>query len=238
MTQKKLVKIAEPTANLSGLNDGDFIVKADGYGQAMLNKPLIVPGIKPTAVELIAEVDDWKVLQQEREQILKDSIAKTEEMAAKRSKINHIIAKEWLGQVQIACKGDIALYKELGYGTKGVDNGTSTEVVGKASESTPIITNIEINSYLQHKVHISNNMSMSEAVPADASALYLYEQIGGVEPLTTAGMQFLGAVKNAKFITEFQPEDLGKTVYYMAVYIDRKTNKPLTLSPVAKAVIN
>ena len=236
-TQKVLNKMFILTSNLGKLTSGAFAKKAKGYVTAMGSHPTYVPGLKPTVEDAEIEVAKLETLQETKGEIAKAGKANTADIKAQVKKVKKIITYEWMSQAQEALNGDESKAKDLGYGIRGIDNGTSAPTIGKAATSHAIVTKIETEVALQHTVHAVNNETMSSVFPEGVESLNIYEQIGGVSPISIEGMDMIGIVKNGKFINSFAVEDIGKTVYYILCYTDKKTGKILPMSPVFSAMI-
>ena len=237
-TQKVLNKMFILTSNLGKLAKGDFSKKARGYVTAMTSHPTYVPDLKPTVAEADIEVAKLETLHTKKGEIAKAGKANTADIKAQEKKVKKIITYEWMSQAQEALNGDESKAKELGYGVKGLDNGTSTPTIGKAKSSHAIVTKIETEVGLQHTVHLVNNETMSTILPDGVETLNFYEQIGGVSPISTDSMELLGIVKNGRYINSFQVADIGKTAFYIFCYTAKKTEKVLQMSPVFSAKIN
>jgi len=235
--QKILNKMFILTSNLGKLTKGLFVTKARGYVTAMKSHTDYIPDIKPTVEEADVEVAKLENLQKAKGEIAKAGKANTADIKAQEKVVKKIITYEWMSQAQEALDGDESKAKDLGYGIKGVDNGTSAPTIGKAKSSHAIVSTIDTEVSLQHTVHVVNNETLSTVLPDGIENLNIYEQIGGVAPVSTDGMDLLGIVKNGRYINSFEVADIGKTVYYILCYTDKKTGKALQMSPVFSAVI-
>jgi len=239
MSPKKLLnKMFILTSNLSGLAKGLFATTARGYVAAMGSHPTYIPNLKPTVEEADIEVTKLETLQITKGEIAKAGKANTADIKAQIIAVKKIITYEWMSQAQEALNGDESKAKDLGYGIRGIDNGTSAPTIGKAKSSHAIVTKIETEVSLQHTVHTVNNETMSTVLPDGVESLNIYEQIGGVSPISTDGMEMLGIVKNGRYINSFAVADIGKTAYYILCYIAKKTEKKLQMSPVFSAIIS
>jgi len=236
-TQKILNKMFILTSNLGKLTKGLFVTKARGYVTAMKSHLEYVPDISPTVEEADTQVTKLETLHKTKGEIAKAGKANTADIMAQKLVVKKIITYEWMSQAQDALDGDESKAKDLGYGIKGVDNGTSAPTTGKAKTSNAIVTKIDTEVSLQHTIHAVNNETMSHVLPIGVESLNIYEQIGGVVPASIDGMDLIGIVKNGKFINSFAVEDIGKTAYYILCYTDKKTGKALQMSPVYSAMI-
>jgi len=91
-----------------------------------------------------------------------------------------------------------------------------------------------------------NSMSGHNKLPTGAKQIDIYEYISGQNmppgmntepPDDLTKWQYLGIAKHGKFINHFTADQLGQTVWYIAVYIDNKTLKPAELAGKVKATI-
>jgi len=238
MTKKKLSKKVIYTANLNGLNEADELKKIIAYGHAAKDNAELVPDIKPEAAELLGKttIIDNKVT--EHTNLMNQMKSLTEEINNLQAEAKNIVVDQWLPYVQENLSDDIEGGKKLGFGVRGLDNGTSPETIGKAAESHPVIIRIDMNVQLQHVLHIVNSETSKVKLPDDAEYLAVYRQIGGTPPIDIANMKEAGMAKRGKYASKFKAEDKGKIVYYILAYISKKTNEPLEMSPVYTAFVN
>ena len=197
-----------------------------------------VPGLTPEPDDVLAMIKDREYLISERNALRDKLKTITEKIHQADSEIKDVITDQWAKQVQNSIiTDDYGKALLLGFGIKGVDNGHSSNIVGKAKTSFPFIR-VEIGGSLHHILHFRNNESKKKKLPPDAKHINIYQQIGGTEPTDISQMIFLGSTTTAKYVNHFKSEDRGKTVFYIAVYIDRKTLKPLNQSFVTSALVN
>lgn len=236
-TKKKLFKKLIITTNFYGLSESELPIKMTGMATAALNNPWVVPGLYPAPDDVITLIQARQTLLIKRDLLLAEQKKITEQIHQADTNLKNIFTDLWANQLQQAIGGDESKAKLLGFGIKGVDSGHTSDVVGKAADSHPHITRIENNVHLQQTLHTFNSESGHNKLPADARQIDFYEQIGGTPPTDIKQMKHVGIAKRGKFINHFEAEDLGKTVYYIAVYIDKKTLKPLRQSPVVSATV-
>ncbi len=236
-SQKILNKMFILTSNIGKLTKRAFATKARGYVTAMGSHPTYVLNLTPTVADADIEVAKLEKLYDTKGEIAKAGKANTADIKAQEKVIKKIITYQWMSQAQEALDGDESKAKDLGYGIRGVDNGTSAPTIGKAKSSHAIVTKIETEVSLQHTVYAVNNETLSSVVPDGIGSLNVYEQIGGVSPVSTDSMDMLGVIKNGKFINSFVVEDIGKIAYYILCYTEKKTGKVLQMSPVFSAMI-
>ena len=237
-TKKKLDKKLIVTVNLKGLSGPKFQSKVTAMATAAHNNPNVVPGLTPTPDDVLTMIGDRENLVLQREALRKSLKSVTEKIHKADTAIKDVITSKWANTVQNTIGTDVGKAKLLGFGIKGVDNGHSDDLVGKASESFPHFSEIEISGSLRHILHIRNNITGKAKLPPDAKHINIYQQIGGDEPTDISQMKYIGIATSGKYVADFKPEDKGKTVYYIAVYIDKKTLKPLVQGWVASAIVN
>ena len=178
------------------------------------------------------------VLDAERTEMIKALKSKTTEIETAQDVLKDIIINKWVLQVQEACGNNTKNIILLGFGLKGVDNGTSDEVVGMAVDSHPMISGIDTKVHLQQKLHIINNVTGGIKLPNDAKQINVYGQIDGIAPNNISTMINFGIARRGKYLHDFDVADIGKIVYYIVAYINKKTLKPMEMSPVMSAYIS
>ena len=229
------------TSNLSGKHGARFIEKADTMVKGVVDNSTIVPAIDPATTVVEAKLVAMGALIASRTTHENTAKEITVQILAMEADIDNDITSQWVGQVQKAVKGDLAKVKLLGFGAKGIYTGKTPAkaIVGNAYDSFPAIIEIDFKVHLRHIVLTRNSANGKKATPKDARSLEIYMQIGGLTPPTeTSKMSHLGSATRGNIVHTFDEADLGKIVYYIAVYIDRKTKKQLILSPVMSATIN
>ncbi len=240
-TAKRLVKELILVSGLKGLSIGNFIARVLGLAKAATDHPLIAPDLDPVPANIKIKANAITVTIGERTALQTEVKAKTASISAAKSELTNLINNSWAPQAQLAIAGDIELAKELAWFIKGVDTGEAPvkAIVGNATNSYPSIQKIESSTHLQHTVFTRNSANGKAGVPKDAKSIEIYMQVGGLTPpVDTKGMTHLGSATRGNLVNNFDAADLGKTVYYIAVYFDKKTKKALTLCPVMSAVIS
>ena len=132
--------------------------------------------------------------------------------------------------------------KTLGWGIKGIDNGQASKLSIDGPGSTPVIVKIDLVLHGQHVLHIRNNISGKIGYPKNILRIDVYGQTGGTQPTDLAslianGGGYLGTAQRGKYISSFTG-NANKEEYYVAVYVDKVTLKPVAQSPVVSALIN
>ena len=236
---KKLVREMILVSGLTGLILGDYIKRVLGLADAAIANPSIAPLLDPTPIAIKARADAITAKVEERTAMEDALKAHTISINLEKSELTNLINNSWAPQAQKACDGDAEKAGKLAWYIKGVITGKAAVVVGMAKASFPIINYVTNKLHLEHEVSIINNLTGKVAVPKDALRTEVYQQIGGIEPPTDIKfMSHLGSAISGKYINNFDIADLNKTVYYIVVYIGRKTNKAMIQSPVFSAVIS
>jgi hypothetical protein len=218
---KQLKKKLIVTANLDNLKEADFCSKANSIINAHLHNPTYVPGLTPPATDMETEsqaIEDMILHRSRLEAELKATNVSIREQVRK---IKNVIVSEWAPQVQNAVGNDESKVKGLGYGIKGKYNGKSLPTYNMTN-SYPMILRVEFRSTERQMIFVRNNNLKGRKLPHDAKRLDLYMAFGENAPLDYREMIYLGEVTGGKFFNEFKPEDVGKWVWYVAVYIGRK----------------
>jgi len=235
--KKELIVIS----NLKGLKMGDFTKKVKGYCTAHTDNPTIVTNLSPTTTVVEAKIESIIEIEAERTEIFKSYMQKTNLMNSIKRDVTNDINNGWCNQVQNAVAGDTSKVILLGYGIKGIINGASpaNALIGRAMESYPSISKIVSTISCQHKIFTRNSATGKVKLPSDAKSIEIYMQIGGLTPPTEIkNMSHLGSCTRGNLINKFDTADIGKIVYYIAVYMDKKTKKPIGFSHVASAMVN
>ena len=240
MASKKIKdKEMEVVAGITGKPIAIQLETADGICDAMIANPTIAT-VTPAPLSIKTKIAGIFTMQTEKEGITKTLNSINEQINAATREVRTVINSQWCGQVQATPGITAANIKLLGLRLKGEGaGGTTAQVINKASESNPIISKIESNTHLHHIIHVINSAKGNPGIPPDANACNVYVQIGGTVPPTDIDkMTYIGKIINGKIARDFNPEDVGKIAYYIAVYIDRKTEESMIYSPVASALIN
>jgi hypothetical protein len=209
-----------PVAGTTHLPDNDFVEKTKGMAQAEIDNPALVGGLNPDgpAVKALVLALETKIGQ--REALYLQAIEKTDEINAARAEINDIVSNQWPAQIRTAVGDDIAKIHLLGYKVKGEDEAQGGPSV---ADSYPVITEVKTNVALQHTLMLMNSKSGKTALPADALHIDVYAWYGeGEPPADLSRLQYLGIASRGKFTKHYSEAEVGKYVYYVTVYVDRK----------------
>ncbi|MEI6853822.1 MAG: hypothetical protein WCL06_13330 [Bacteroidota bacterium] len=235
MTQKKLEKKVILTANLKGLSEAKFQQKTRSMARAELDEPSFVPNLTPSASDVIQIIDDLETLYEVRGTLQREMKVNTTRIRKKEEEIRNIITDQWMPQAQTAIGRDIVKAKRLGFGIKGQDKHGQSEA--SVNNSIPFIIRIESAS-LRHTLHIINNHHSGIILPEDADRIDVYEWVGDEEPpYDLKKLSYLGVAKSGKFVNHFEPEQREKHVWYIVVYVNKKTGKPCEHGDPMKAMI-
>jgi len=236
---KKLVKDLILVSGLTKLNLAAFVKRVLGLADAAIANPLIAPDLDPTPLEITAKANAITKAEEVKTAMKLAVIAQTKTIDNLKSELKNLINNNWAHQAQTACAGDAEKATDLGWFIKGIVTGKAPVVVGMAADSHPIITGIDNRVHLVQTVKIINSASGLFGVPKDADRLDVYQQIGGLTPPNDIKkMVNVGSATRGKFSCNFDIADLDAPVYYIAVYIDKKTKQPLEISPVMSAVVS
>jgi len=239
MTQRRLIKKLIVTSNLQGLSAGRFLQRTKGIATAVAANVGMIINITPLPPAVITKIEGLENLHELGIQMQITQKENTQLIEALTNEILDIITSQWAPQVQIAADGDIAKVKLLGFSVKGDESANIAMLTGRAEDSHPIINNIDTNTHQQHTLGIINSITGTRKLPADAKHTNVYMQVGGLTaPTDYKKMEYAGIAQKGKFVTDFENADIGKTVYYVAVYIDKISLKALEYSPLMTAMIN
>ena len=229
----------EVVAGMSGTPIGNQIVTAEAICDGIIANPTVAT-VLPAPLTIKTKLGVIKGWGEEKKQASNLLKSINEKINAGVREVRIVINGPWCSQVEATPGITAAGVKLINMRVKGeVTDGVDTKVVGRASNSNPMIAKIETDVHMKHTIHIINSVSGKVGVPDDAESLIIYMQVGGVEPPTDINkMTYLGKVKRGKYVNGFTQDDVGKTVYYICVYTEHKTEKAMTYSPVAIAVVN
>jgi hypothetical protein len=238
MTKKKLEKKLIVTTDFDGLNEADLAQSFTDKATAAQNNPTIAPGLIPTPPAVLTQIGARQSLILQRGLLQAAQKNNTEQIHHADETLKDIFTSKWAPIIQASIGSDVSKAKMLYFGIKGIDDGHAPISIETVATSHPNISRIDINIHLQHTLNILNSITGHAKLPDDAKQIDIFEQVGGTPPVDIKLMTYVGIAKRGKFINHFDATELGKTVYYMVVYIDKKTLEPLEQSPVFTAVIN
>jgi hypothetical protein len=221
MAKKNLDPKTEVTANLDGLTKPQFVVKAGGIAQAAIDNSTIAPtSLDPAPAVLKAEVQNMSTLMVTKENILQQLKQNTGLINKSERKIKDYIIDGWLPEVQkyVTDPEDIKL---LGLGIKNVDDGHS-DSLATILNSRPENSDFEYR-HLEHILTFRNSLTGLIALPDDVKDMDVYEYIGTTAPTSLKQMTYLGRASRGKFTVHFTEDQVGLTVWYVAVYIGKKS---------------
>lgn len=239
LIQKKVIL----TANMGGLTEVEKSNKEMQMATSHQTNIALVPGLNPAPTSVISMINAQNALFTERDNLREQMKQITAQIHANDVTITNIFVEQWPSQVKIAIGNDPVKAKLLGWGIKNFDSGHIPTGTALAKEivlaSRPEIIRIDINVHVQQSIHIVNNISGKRRLPKGILRIDIYGQTGGTMPTDYSLMgRPLGQSSRGKFVHTFTLADVGKIQYYIAVYVDRKTKKPVAQSPVASAMIN
>jgi len=209
----------------------------------------LVPNLTPTPASVITLINKQTGYYNQRDALMAQMKQVTENIHKNGAAINDIIVDQWRSQTQTALVSDTASAKLLGYGIKNVDSGhlTTDEEAAKniLLSSHPVVVGINVNTHDEHILTIHNSITGKRGIPKGILRIDIYGYTGAagvviadLAALIALGGGYLGEATKGKFVNTFNGSTNGKTEYYVAVYVDKKTKKPTTQSPVAYGIIN
>ncbi len=232
-----LVKKLVLTVNLHGLKEQDKLQKMSDMQAAHLANTAWIPGLTPAPSAVGTSITTAKAILTTRNSLREQLKQATEQFHLADKTLTNIFVS-WAAQVQDAISGDTTKAKALGYGEKG--QGVKHPI---NDESAPVIVKIDINVRGEHKLHLANNLTKKRKLPPGIARIDIYGQTGGDAPLDLAhliinGGGYLGEATKAEFVNALPTGNVGKVEYYIAVYVGKKTKKPVAQSMVESAMIN
>jgi hypothetical protein len=237
MTEKKLNKKLIVTSNQFGLSESDKIQDSKDKADAMEEFPTIVPGINPTPASVKSTLSGIDTNVSKRKLLLEEAQGITGLINADLEKVSNIFVDKWCKQIQDASGIDANKVKQLKFGVKGIYDGQSAPVV-TVENSHPQLNDLVEVSHLKHTVKMVNSTTKEVAAPDDAEGTDLYMVFGETPPADYHDWKYLGRVKSGKYIVNFTDADVGKTVWYFAIYVPKKANAiPETAGKVRSQVV-
>ncbi|MEI6852929.1 MAG: hypothetical protein WCL06_08805 [Bacteroidota bacterium] len=236
MSTKKLKKKTIVTSNQTGMTDSKVIVDSNDKIKAMELNDTIVPNPDPTAAAMQTKVDDVQKNVYKRDLALQEVKDITVQIKTGLTEIKGIFVDKWAKQIQNAIGDDIGKAKLLKFGIKGIDDGHAEPPIN-VYNSRPVILKIDVGTHLQHVLDIVNSETKKNPLPYKAKHTDVYALVSDVPPTDIKKMQYLGIAQKGKFTHYLEAADLGKTVWYIVVYVDKKSIKPQQLSVAEKATV-
>lgn len=244
----KLLKKLILALNFHGLGEAKTLKKQSDIALAHQANPTVVPGLNPAPATVLGMINTQSGYYTLRDSLIEQMKQVTEEIHKNGEAINDIFVDQWAPQTQVAIGTDASKAKLLGYGIKAHDTGHTPVVAATEKNiitvSHPVIVKIDVNEHGVHTIHIHNNNTGKRALPKGIKRVDIYGYTGAaglviadLAALIALGGGYLGEASRGKFVNTFTA-NTGKTEYYVAVYVDKKTKKPTTQSPVASGIIN
>jgi hypothetical protein len=94
---------------------------------------------------------------------------------------------------------------------------------------------VDFSKRQQHGVIVKNEEGKS-AKPANAHGVEVWRKVGAPAPVANADFAYAGFSTRSTHVVEYTLEDVGKTVWYRAHWVNAK-NEPGPWSEVVSAVI-
>ncbi len=237
MTKKKLKKEVLVTANQSDLTESEFMTDSyDKIGAATDHSSIVTLDPLPAAVKtmldgLAAKMSKKVALEQEHKSL-------TTEIHEGSDDVRKIFARQWAVQIETAIGDDYSQAQLFKFGIKNVDNGKTDNPLATAANSLPVITRILNDVEMQHTIFFLNSLTGNVAIPDGGDHIDVYEWTGeGMPPRDLKKLTYLGVAKYGKFVNIFAPDDKGKTIWYIAVYVSKKTKTANQLSVAESSIV-
>jgi hypothetical protein len=248
MASKKVVnKKIVVTSNLNNLSETELEKSFDKLQTAAANAPggLV---LNPTPAAVLTQINARKALITDRENHLALAKQDTENIGKADTTLKNIFTSQWANQIQNFAGITVAQIKAMAYGVKGISGGTaettSVMEMSKTVTSAPVIVKVDTDVIGEQIAHIHNNITGKRGHGKDILRVDVYAQYGGTLPanlaaLQAAGGQLLGTAERGVYINPIVTTAANKNtnVYYIAVYVGKKTKKIVAQSVVFTAVI-
>ena len=232
-----LVKKLVLTVDLHGLKEQAKLQRFTDLQAAHQANIAWIPGLTPTPSAVATAITAAKGMLTSRNSLREQLKQITEQYHLAEKSLTDIFIS-WMAQAQLAISGDTTKAKALGYGEKGPGGKHPIN-----DEIEPVIVKIDINVRGVHKLHIRDSITNKRKLPAGIGRIDIYGQTGGDAPIDLAhlimnGGGYLGEASKGDYVNDLPTGNVGKSEYYIAVYIGKKTKKPVAQSVVASAMIN
>jgi hypothetical protein len=249
MTKKVVNKKLIVTTNFRGQNESKLGKSFNTLQSNMAANPDIVPTISPMPDVVAIKISTRQALITTGGTLRAQLKQNTEDINSADTELKSIFTDQWATQIQNTPGITLNQIKALSFGAKGFDSGHSagesagtTASSDKGAGSAPVIAKITQAAHLEHIVHIVNNITGKIGHPDNILRTDVYGQTDGPEPIDLAalianGGGYLGTAKRGKYISQLNAASIGSIEYYIVVYVDKKTLKPVAQSPVVDATI-
>jgi hypothetical protein len=236
MTQKKLNKKLVVVSNQKGLSESEKIQDSKDKAAAQIEFPTIVPGIDPTALSVQSTISGIETNVNKRNLLLEEAMGLTAAINTDIEKLEDIFVDKWAKQIQSAPGIDAGKVKQLKFYVKGVYDG-GAEPEATVLNSYPQLNTVIKGTHLVHYLNMVNSITHKVAKPLDVKDTEIYMFFGEQPPADYKDMKYLGLAKSGKYTVTFTEGDVGKTVWYFAVYLPRKRGTASLLAGKVKAMV-
>jgi hypothetical protein len=247
MAKKVVNKKIIVTSNLDGKTEVELEKSFDKLQTAAANAPTGLV-LNPTPAAVLTQINARKNLITDRANHLALAQQDTENIQKADTALKNIFTSQWANQIQNFTGITVAQIKAMAYGVKGIAGGstatTSVEELSKTVTSAPVIVKVDTDVIGEQIAHIHNNITGKRGHGKDVLRVDVYAQYGGTLPanlaaLQAAGGQLLGTAERGVYINPIITTATNKNtnVYYVAVYVGKKTKKIVAQSVVFTAVI-
>jgi hypothetical protein len=201
--------------------------------------------VNPTAAAVLTKINARAGLFTVRSGLEAQLKQNTEDIHSADKALKLIFTDEWANQIQNFPGITVNQILGMGFGVKGyVTPGPLVIDTAKTAESAPVIIRVDTDVKGQHTIHVHNNITGKIGHPKEVLRVDIYAQTAGTAPANLAalianGGGWLGTAKRGKYVNQFtvSAANLGKTEFYIAVYIMKATKKPAAQSVAESATI-
>ncbi len=236
MSKKKLKKKLVVTTNQKGMTESELVQDSVDKIKAMGDNNTIVPTPDPTILVMGGKAEDIQKNIIKRDLLKQELKDVTVQISSGLSDIKSKFVDKWAKQIQDAVGDDEGKVKLLKFGIKGIDDGHAEPPIN-VYNSRPVILKIDVGTHLQHTLEIVNSETKKISLPYKAKHTDVYAFLGDEQPSDIKKMQYLGIAQKGKFTHYLEAAELGKTIWYIVVYVDKKSIKPQQLSVAEKATV-
>ncbi len=236
MSKKKLVKKLIIVLLFYGIALEEKLQKMFNIATAHAANATLVPGLTPAPSAILTKIAATRTLISNRDALAEQMKSITQQITDNVDDLTNTYVSEWATQTQNAgiTEANALL---LGYSVKG-----KKEAVPLPENSAPLIKTININVHSQHTISIINTLSGKTGLPEGVLRIDVYGQTGGTRPADLAALMangggYLGQASRGKFVYNFNVSKPGDVEYYIAVYVDKTTKKPIRFSMVESGVL-
>lgn len=234
----KLIKKLILVLQFYGLSFPQKLQKMWGIYNAHVDNPTFVPGLSPATTAVEPLLTGAQTLFDERDSLELQMKANTKSLNESETELVNIFVSSWATQTQTAADMSEERAVLLGYSIKGQ---TPAKVL--TQDNFPLISSIDISIHGKHTIFCHDSLTKKVALPDGILRVDVYGQTGGIRPLDLTqlianGGGYLGETTRGKFVNTLNSGDVGKTEFYILVYILKASKKPFSQGQAVNALIN